>query len=90
MEKEVFIIESYEICKEKEMIIFYGRVIEKVTIGDKLAYRAQETGTKYYNITEIIAYRKKFDSLERGMTGALLVQGEKQDFAKDSILTKTT
>lgn len=90
MEKEVFIIESYEICKEKEIIIFYGRVIEKVTIGDKLAYRTKETGTKYYNITEIIAYRKKFDSLERGMTGALLVQGEKQDFVKASILTRTT
>jgi len=90
MEKEVFILESYEICKEKEMIIFCGRVLEKVSIGEKLTYRTQEKGAKHYIIMEIIAYRKKFDSLERGMTGALLVQGEKQDFSKFSILTKTT
>lgn len=89
MEKEMFILDSYEMCKEENTIIFYGRVIEKIIIGDELTYHEQEIKSKHYYICEMMAYGKKFDILDGGMTGALLVKGEKQDFVKHSILTKT-
>lgn len=87
MEKEMFILNSFELNEEKNLIIFYGRAIEEIAIGDTLKYCMQKDCVKNYIICEIISYGKKIDILGEGMTGAILVRGEMQMFICNSVLT---
>ena len=73
MDKAAFQLVEYEYTDKPNLIIFKGRALEDIRIGDKLKYYDEEGNKNEYIVCKIITYKREVDILSSCMTGEIYV-----------------
>ncbi len=86
MDESAFQLVEYEYTNKSNLIIFKGRALKDIRIGDKLKYYDEEGNKNEYIVCKIITYKREVHILSSCMTGEIYVMGNHNSFSIIKIL----